>query len=202
MPRRLLPPALAGFALVLTAGCADQVSPAVRIDGATIGNDELLDEVAEWGDNAAILTAVQFPTELVEGQAPGSYSTELVTFVLGTRIGFELHRAELDDRGLEITDEQREAVRAQLFADPAQTEQVLSEFSADYSDRLVDDVAAQIAVQDELGEDYETWITGAYEGADVEVNPRYGSWDDATQQVAPPDGPIQRGANPDALTQP
>jgi hypothetical protein len=202
VPRRLLPPVLAGLALVLTAGCADQVSPALRVDDATVANDELLDEVAEWAGNEAILTAVQFPAELVEGEAPGSYSTELVTFVLGTRIGFELHRIELADRDLEVTDQQRETVRAQLFADPAQTEAVLSEFSADYGDRLVDDVAGQIALQDELGEDYEPWLTDAYASADVEVNPRYGMWDEATQQVAPPEGPVQRGADPDPLTAP
>src|SRR3546814_2665161 len=48
--RRLMLPALAGLTLVATAGCADDVSPAARVDGVAIPNDELLDEVEQWGD--------------------------------------------------------------------------------------------------------------------------------------------------------
>jgi hypothetical protein len=201
VPRRLLPLALAALAL-LGAGCADTVSPAVRVDGEAIGNDELLDEVEQWAGNPTLLQAVQFPAELVEGDAPGSYSTELVGFVLGSRIGFELHRAEFEARGLELTDEQRTSVRGQLFGDPAVTEQVFADFSDGYGEQLVDDVARQIALQEELGEEeYPTWAAEAYEGADVEVNPQYGFWDPDEQQVIPPDGPLNR-STPDPLATP
>src|SRR3546814_2099954 len=107
-------PALAGLTLVATAGCADDVSPAARVDGVAIPNDELLDEVEQWGNNSTLLQAVQFPEELAQGEAPESWSTELVGFVLGSRVGFELHRAEFEELGLELDDERSEEHTAEL----------------------------------------------------------------------------------------
>jgi len=189
--RRLLPLALAALA-VLGAGCSDTVSPAVRVDDAAIGNDALLAEIGEWAGNAALLEAVQFPPELVEGGSPGSYSTELVGFVLGSRIGFELHRAEFEDRGLELREVHQATVREQLFGDPQVTAQVLDSFSDDYAQSLVDDIARQIALEEDLGAEYPTWAEAAYAAAEVEVNPRYGSWDAESRQVVGPEGPITR----------
>ena len=60
MPRRLLPLVLVALS-VLGAGCADTVSPAVRVYGEAIGNSALLDEVAEWAGNPTLLQAVLFP---------------------------------------------------------------------------------------------------------------------------------------------
>jgi hypothetical protein len=200
VPRRLLPLALA-VAVLVGAGCADTVSPAVRVDGEAISNDELLDEVEQWARNPTLLQAVQFPAELVEGASPGSYSTEMVGFVLGSRIGFELHRAEFAKQDLELAEEDREAVRAQLFGDPAVTEQVFADFSDGYGDQLVADVARQIALEEALGEEYTTWASEAFEGADVEVNPRYGFWDADEQRVVPPDGPLDR-STPEPLATP
>src|SRR3546814_21022527 len=89
-------------------------------------------------------------------------ATGLVGFGRGARGGVELHRAEFEERGLELDDEQREGVRGQLCGDPAVTEQVFEGFTDDYGDELVDSVARQIAVQDELGEEYSAWVDGAY----------------------------------------
>ena len=200
MPRRLLPLVLVALA-VLGAGCADTVSPAVRVDGEAIGNSALLDEVAQWAGNPTLLQAVQFPAELVEGAGPGSYSTELVGFVLGSRIGFELHRAEFEERGLEVSEEQRAVVRQQLFGDPAVTEQVFAEFSDGYGEALVDDVARQIGLEEALGDEYPIWAADAFESADIEVNPRYGTWSAEEQRVVPPDGPLDR-STPDPLAVP
>lgn len=198
MPRRtvaLLFAALAG----LGAGCAQDVSPAVRVNDEAIGNDELLDEVEQWGGNPGLLQAIQFPADLVEGDSPGSWSTELVGFVLGSRIGFELHRAEFERRGLELTDEDREAVRLQLFGDPAVTEQVFADFSSSYGDELIDAVARQVALEQALGEEYPAWAAESYAEADVEVNPRYGLWDPEEQRVIPPEGPLTRTPDPVAV---
>lgn len=189
-------PVLAALVVAVPAGCADDVSPAIRIDDVAIGNDALLDEVAQWGGNPTLLQAVQFPTDLVEGSAPGSWSNELVGFVVGTRVGFELHRVEFEALGLEIDPASRDAVRAQLFGDPALTEQVLSEFTGDYGDELIDSVARQLAVEEALGEEYAAWVDEAYTEGEVEVNPRYGSWDAESGRVVPPEGPITRTTEP------
>lgn len=189
MSRRLLLSALPALALAMSAGCADTVSPAVRVNDHAIGNEELLDEVEQWAGNPMLLQSLQFPTDLAQGEAPRSYSTELVGFVLGSRVGFELHRAEFERRDLELDRQIVREVRSQLFGPPQVTDQVFANFSGGYGDRLVRDIARQIAVEDALAAEYQAWVADAYESADVDVNPRYGSWDPQTGRVVPPEGP-------------
>jgi hypothetical protein len=187
VPRRLLVPAVALLALLGAAGCADDVSPAARVEGTTIGNDELLDEVAQWAGNPAAVD----PAMLAES-SPGTYPLELVRQLLAQRIDFELHNQGFDELGLELTDELREQALTVLLGDPAAAEQAFGAFSAEFAGRFTDDVARQVALQEELGdEQYAEWRTEAYADADIEVNPRYGSWDDETAQIVAPSGPVQ-----------
>jgi hypothetical protein len=46
-------------------------------------------------------------------------------------------------------------------------------------------------VEQALGQDYIAWRTEAYREADIEVSPRYGSWDAEAQSVVEPDGPTR-----------
>lgn len=189
MSRRLLALATAALATVAGTGCADDVAPAAQVGDVRITESELLDEVSQWAENPALLSVVQFPTEMVRGGGSGevsSYSTALVDFVLGSRVGFEVHRAELERRGLEVPEEVRDEVEADLFG--PQTEAIREEMSVEYFDRLVDDVSIRISLQEELGEGgYDEWLAGATE--DVDVNPRYGTWDAESAQIIPPDDP-------------
>jgi hypothetical protein len=184
--RRLLALATVALALLLSAGCADDVAPAARVGDLRITDDEILDEVEEWAGSPALLQAVQFPSELAEGGGTGTYSTALVDFVLGSRVSFEVHNTEFDGRGLDLTDDLRDSVREELFG--PQTPVILDELSADYVDRLVDDVARRIALQEELGDqDYDDWLQEAMQ--DVEVSPRYGTWDAESLQILAPTDP-------------
>jgi hypothetical protein len=190
--RRLLALATASLALLIGAGCADDVSPAARLGDVRISESDLLDEVKEWAGNEALLTSVQFPADLVPGAGPDSYSTQLVDFVLGSRVSFELHRIEFDERGLKIDDAVRQDVESQLFGD--QTELVMKGLSEDYRDQLIDDVCRRLILQQELGDEgYNEWLAEA--GDDVEVNPRYGSWDAESSQVLPPFDPAAPAAS-------
>src|SRR3546814_43408 len=197
-------PALAGLTLVATAGCADDVSPAARVDGVAIPNDELLDEVEKWGNNSKLLQAVQFPEELAQGEAPESWSTELVGFVLGSRVGFELHRAEFEELGLELDDEQREGVRGQLFGDPAVTEQVFEGFTDDYGDELVDSVAARSQCRTSSARSTPPGSTRPTRMARSTSTPatapgtrsRAGSWPPRARSPAPPNPPSPPADDP------
>lgn len=194
MSRRLLALATAALAAFASAGCTDDVAPAARVGDVRITESELLDEVAEWAEHPTLLSVVQFPEELVDGGGTGegsSYSTALVDFVLGSRVSFEVHRAEFERRDLALPDEVLAGVREDLFG--PQTQAVADEISEEYFDRLVEDVAIRLQLAEELGQgDYDEWLAGATD--DVEVNPRYGSWDAASAAVVPPLDPAAPAA--------
>jgi hypothetical protein len=187
VPRRLLV-SLAAVALAGAlggAGCADEVSPAATIGDATVSDEDLMAEVAAWAGSPSLVQTLQLADPASTGS---SYSSAFVGDVLEYRIGFELNNAEFERLGLELTDADIDDVRTNLFQDPALTQAVLDELG-DYGDQLIEDVARSFKVQTELADGYAAWAAEAYPAADIEVNPRYGTFDLATGLVEPPDGP-------------
>lgn len=186
MSRRIV--LLAALALMggLASGCAEDVSPAVRVDGHAISNDDFLTEIDEWAGNPAAVDPAQLAS-----MAPGTLPQTLVAQILQQRIDLELHAQEFDELGLEMTDE----ARAQMVAaigqgDEAVGRQALAGFSEGFADAYLDDATKQALVEQELGLDYADWQAEALTGADVELNSRYGSWDPATGTITPPPGPV------------
>ena len=51
------------------------------------------------------------------------------------------------------------------------------------------DRSAVFAVRQTLGDGYDAWLQKAYGKVDIDINPRYGSWDGQTGQVKGPTGP-------------
>lgn len=187
MPRRLRLLALvfAAFISAAVAGCADDVSPAVRIGDLKISNDTFLDEMAEWvGNEAAVDQSV------LQDSSPGTYPLELTRQLLQQRIDFELHNLEFERLGLQLDDAMRDRALTIVFGDPSAAEEPLSGFSDEFAQQYTDDVARQIVVSDELGEEgYGAWREQAYAETDIEVSPRYGTWDSDAGQIVPPPGP-------------
>ena len=69
---------------------------------------------------------------------------------------------------LELTDEQRDEARTALEGSPDGGGDVLAAFSDEFAEQYVDDVARQVALQNELGDDgYNEWITAALAETDV-----------------------------------
>ena len=197
MPRRrLLPLAVLALALVAGAGCADDVSPAIRIGETKVSDSDLLDEVDEWAHNEQAFDVSQL-AEL----NPGTYPMRLVDVILQQRIDLELHRVKFEELGLRLDDEMRQQGLLVLFqGDLSNAQQALSGFSEDYARTYVDDIGRQIAVESELGSDeYLAWLNEAYLEADIEVSPRYGRWDPDQQSVVGPDGPTVPGLPTDEI---
>lgn len=188
MLRRLLALPVAGLALLSASGCADDVSPALRVGDETISNDDFLAEVDEWMGNPVAVDPATLSTA-----APGAHPGELVRQLLTQRIGFVLHNEEFDDLGLELTDDLRQQALRTLFQDAALAEEAFSAFSDDFADAFTDDVARQLAVQGELGQDgYDEWVAEAYDEVDIEVNSRYGRWDAASRAIEAPSSAAER----------
>jgi hypothetical protein len=188
VPRRqLLPLAALVLAVGLATGCADEVDPAARVGDATVAHDELMAEVEAWAGSPTLLAQLQ-----VGDTGPGDgarYSTDFVDFVLTNRVSFELHNQEFESRGMELSDETLEEVRTGLFSDPNVTADVLDELGEPYAEQLVADVARQFEIQTALAEGYATWAAESFTRDDIEVSPRYGSWDTASGAVLAPEGP-------------
>lgn len=186
MLRRFASLAAVVVAVAVAGGCADDVSPAVDLGERSISFEQLFAEIDEWAGSPTLLEQLQAGE--IRGEGAGTYSTGFVDFVLSNRIAFELHNQQFEALGLELSDEDVEAVRQGLFADPGTTEQVLGELSADYADRLLADVARQFAVSQAMADGYDQWLGEAY-ASDIEIDPRFGTWDPTTGVVSPPSGP-------------
>jgi hypothetical protein len=184
--RRILPLTIAALVLLAGAGCAKEVSPAARVGDAKITDEQLAHEVGQWAHNAAAFDKSQLTT-----LSPGTYPMDLATVILQQRIDLDLHNQEFAALHLKLTSEDRSAALASLFrGDSTLAQQALQGFSKDYATTYVDDISRQYAVESKLGQQgYLAWRTKAYRTADIEVSPRYGSWDASTQAVVPPKGP-------------
>lgn len=188
MLRRLLLLPVAALVLVVSTGCASDVAPAVTIDGARVSDADFLDEVSQWARNPAA-----YPAERLAEHNPGTYPMALVSAILSQRIDLALSHEEFERQDLELTDAIRQQAVALLFQGDLQAaEQALAGFSDEYREQYVEEISEQLALQDALGEDgYSQWRDRAYLESDIDISPRYGTWDGTTGAVTPPEGPIQ-----------
>jgi hypothetical protein len=169
----LLVATLAAAGLV-GAGCSEQ-SAALRVGDTTVSRSDFEDEL----DALAELPG----GETVRGDARDSYTQEFVGAVLGQRIEFILAEQLFDEQGLELT----EADIAEI-ADQAGDQ--LDGMPRHLRDSLIDDVARQSRLVNELGqEEYSGALTDAADSTDIEVSSHYGSWDPEEYRVVPPEGP-------------
>ena len=181
------------LAAAIGAGCADDVAPAARVGDRTITTDELLDEVAEWAGNERSPRAEQ----LASTSSPSGYSMAAVGAILQERILLEMLAPAFDELDMEVTEELRQQALGLLGVDPSQADEVFDGFSQAYIDGFIDSYAKGIAVQTALGD--EQFVALLRESAqDVEIDPRYGTWDPSQLVVVPPEGP--RPAPGSALT--
>ena len=166
MPRRLLPVLLAGC--VLVAACSADPDPASSAppppplpDGAVLVVDDAVvdrvtfdDELAQIAGNPAYLAAraagrggepvVVYRPDAPGTSVPGDLAADFVVEFLNERISFALAAAELEARGGEVTDADREDALT-LLADAGLGAEVLAGFGS-YRDTLVEGEATVLAL--------------------------------------------------------
>jgi hypothetical protein len=174
----LLVAAIAAAGLV-GAGCSEQ-SAALRVGDTTVSRSDFEDEL----DAFAGLEGA----EGVRGDARDSYNQEFVGAVLEQRIGFILTERLFDEQGLELTEDD-------IAQTAAQVSDQLDGMPRDLRDSLIEDVARQSRLANELGqEEFSRALTDAVESTDIDVSTHYGAWDSEQFTVVPPEGPA--GAEP------
>jgi hypothetical protein len=162
------------------AGCSEQ-SAALRVGDTTVSQSDFEDELDAFADLQG--------GDAVRGDARDSYTQEFVGAVLEQRIGFILTEQVFDEQGLELTEDD-------IAATTAQAGDQLDGIPRDLRDSLIEDVARQSRLANELGqEEFGRALTDAADSTDIEVSTHFGSWDPDEFTVAPPEGPA--GAEPD-----
>ncbi|HLM63478.1 MAG TPA: hypothetical protein VK306_04195 [Acidimicrobiales bacterium] len=185
MRLRRLVPALAAVTVAGLApgGCAEQ-SAALRVGDHSVSEADLMDELDAWGGNEQYWTDVSQPVP--EGELPDSWDQEFVSQTLSQRVQFLLIEDIFDERGLELTDDDRNAAEQGLGQ---QLGAAFDAFPDDLRADLVDVIARRNALVDELGQDgFQQALYEAVTGADISVASRFGHWDEDTLAVVPPDG--------------
>jgi hypothetical protein len=177
--------ALPALFTVALAACGDSQTAAIRVGDVDVSEQELFDDLDEFASNPDFVQL-----ETASSEVPDGYTSEFVTIAINDRVFRELNRAEFEARGLELTDEQRDEARTVLAGSPEESGDILGSFSDDFAERYVDDVARQVALQNELGDEgYNEWITNALAETEIEVSSRFGSWDPAAGRAVPPAAP-------------
>ncbi|MBM9432589.1 hypothetical protein [Flaviflexus equikiangi] len=149
--------ALVGAGLLMAA-CSANPSSAAQVNGETITIAELAQVQADFQDNGV--------NSLADG-------------VLNMMINAEVANEIIADAGLSVPEEMRQTVFSQLGLNPD------GEYSA-ATDEMIDFLAFTLVVQQGLytADEINPVLTALGE-ADVEVNPRFGTWDSENFAIAP-----------------
>jgi hypothetical protein len=180
-----------GLAGLAVAGCADQAA-AVRVDDRTMSRsdfEEHLDALYEDDDLRTVVFGGVARSALRPEDAPeGTYTQQYVGGMASLHASLLAVEQLLDDEGIELTDDDRDAARQELAErtglDPDQMRGAAW-------DVYVDGFAGITRLADELGgqEEAQDAIDAVLTEADVSVSSQYGSWDPDTLRVTPPPGP-------------
>jgi hypothetical protein len=188
---RLIAPGAAVLAVLALAatGCADDSD----VDAATVGSQTLSADA--FVDEVETIAGTEELVEMgldADGEMLGSYSRDFVDQVLDNRIFFMLFVQVAEEEGIETTDSDRAQAEQYWLSDQTMWGAGYPSFPESYRDQMVEDVATGIAVQTALGDGWQTALIAAAD--DVEVTPRFGTWDLDTftstgTGVLSPDGP-------------
>jgi hypothetical protein len=182
---RRLTPALAAVVVagLAASGCASQ-AVGVRVGDNTYSQADMDGELDAYGENETL-----FPPEQsnIHGELAGSYSQDFASRMVTQRVLYMLVEAVFDDRGLELTandrDETENAIESQMGSEG------LDALPGEYRELLVDDEARARLLIEELGEEgLNSAVVDVARSQDIEVSSQFGDWDDQQLQVVPPAG--------------
>jgi hypothetical protein len=199
LKRRRLPVLLAALAVTgLAASGCGSTTAAVRVNDSSISRSDFEDQLDAVYENAALRTVLfgqEVPTDQLRGPdgPPGSYNQQFVGGMVGAQVQFMVVAELLDERGLEVTEDDHDAFVAQLEGQAQGAGLDISgafdELPGSMREQYLDFLVATELLQADLGDEVNTVVNDAYAAADVEVSSRYGTWDPAQGAVTPPAGP-------------
>jgi hypothetical protein len=175
------------------AGCAGQ-SPGVRVGDRTVSEPDLVDELDAFGQNDALFGEGGQAAAGIEGELRDSYDQGFVGDIIEQRITFLLVEQIFEDEGLTLGDGDRRESEAQLGT---QMGEAFSALPDGYRDDFVTDVARYNLLLEQLGPDeFDAALIEVSAQTEIEVNSRFGQWDQTRFGVVPPDGPVPAPGSP------
>lgn len=154
LDRRFGALALLAAALLATAGCADTMTDAATIRQQLddeqhvvhIDRDDFTDELRQFADNEAFREALAQTQAPFEFGAGGTVGADLSATWLGLRVRDVVIEAELQARGIEVTEEDRSAAQQQV-PDAYLGAEAFAGFDESFRDELVERAAREFALQ-------------------------------------------------------
>jgi hypothetical protein len=154
------------------AACDDLESAAVTVNGEETSQSSVDDDLRAIRDNDALSEiASQAGGEIAA--SPGTIRSDITAGILGYLVRGEIAEQELASLGGEVSNADRQNARQQAIQ-VFGSEEAFDEFSESFQDDIIEWLAAVIALQGEIRKpaDFEA----VFREADVDVNPRYGTW--------------------------
>lgn len=161
-PRSLRRAALAlvavGLLLGLTA-CSDPAGggAALEVNGEALSYADFQAELQAYADNELALQAFEAQGIPTAGESSESLSSAMVAQLATTRVAYMLIDAELDERGIEVTQSDIDAAIEQLRIDPntgqPAEDSAFDAFPGDFQRQVAADRAAVTALQAAFAED-------------------------------------------------
>ena len=145
---------LVALVALLASGCGGAEAHAATVNGEQMSKSQLDDELQAIRDNDAYVQAIQNnpqnPIDVI-GDAPRSLKSAFVAGVLTRQIIYELVLQEVDDRGIELTDEMVDQARKDIQQQVDQTNPGLfDDFPDSYIDMISKWFAAGTALENDL----------------------------------------------------
>lgn len=153
--RLLVPLAVVAAAALGLAACGESTRPAAVVDGRTISQQDVVDELEAIRTNTGYVEAIEGSGGTVLGEEDDAFDSAFVATQLGVRIQYTIVGNEVDRRQLEADSACRDAARSSLeerFTVPGQIDgaDLLEAFPDDYRDYLVEREANFLLLQGDL----------------------------------------------------
>jgi hypothetical protein len=191
------------------SSCSDGDDAVVTVNGEVVlSQSDWEDEVQQIADSTEYLDAFDARGD----GGDGTVGTQQLTSVLSNHVFAPLVAQLVEDEGIEVTDQDRETgdqILTSVLASPPQESGnapiALEDMPERYADLLSDIYANFTAGLRHFGatpedqndpnigaaqEQFNTALSELREAAEVEISPRYGSWNAEQSSVDPPEGPV------------
>ncbi len=131
--------ALAAVLVLLLGACGSSAPFAARVDGTTITQDDLEEEMRAIAANEPYLQSIESRIQ-VRGSGAGTFDAAFTGQILGRQIQYVLVDREIKERKLKLSQADLDAARA-VVTEQAGGQRILDAFPPEYQDLLVERAA-------------------------------------------------------------